>query len=412
MVKTVPLPTDVEDAPSVSLHLLAKNADSVVGRLLDNVGPFVRQVRVVLNDTLDSSEDVVRRKMRRWPGSSLDVQHVTYATHPQFYFEDVVSSYAEGRSLAGESFDGPFTEESLLCDWAAVRGLGWESCCAWRLFLDADDVVDDPQSLPGVVKVLSSVRADWAAARYVFGSGPGGANSVAFRERLAENVPYIKWEGRTHEVLTGGLRMVLLDDRLLVTDLKDNWGRGVRVPGRCFKVLYRDARLASWDVSPRHLAYLVQESPQLMPVDWVSGDLLGKYLEVSTCDEERAWVLSMVGEMWEAREDYGRAVDYYDRAVAAYPSAKAAFRKCRARFMQKMWRECVQAYELGVSYSSESQVLDAGPVYADSSKILVAHALVELGEVARARAMVDEAAARFPSSAAVVALRERIHGVS
>lgn len=412
VVKTISLPTNVEDAPSVSLHLLAKNADSVVGRLLDNVGPFVEQIRVILNDTTDASEKIVRGRMARWPTSRLDVQLVTHETHPQFYFVDVAGAYEAGHPLAGESFEGPFTGDPLLCDWAAVRNLGWESGCAWRLFLDADDLVDDPQSLPGVVSVLSSMRADWAASRYVFGMGTGGANSVAFRERLAENVPYIKWSGKTHEVLAGGLRMVLLDDRLRVTDLKDNWGRGVRVPGRCFKVLYRDARLADWDVPPRHLAYLVQESPQMMPVEWVSGALLGRYLEASKCAEERAWVLSMVGELWEAREDYGRAVDYYERATGAYPSAKDAFRACRARFLQRRWRECVDAYELGLSFLSESQVLDAGPVYADSSKLLVAQALVELGESSRAREMVDEAAAKFPCSSAVVALRERIHGTS
>jgi hypothetical protein len=204
---------------------------------------------------------------------------------------------------------------------------------------------------------------------------------VSYRERLARNVPGVLWEGRTHEVLRGGLRHVLLEDCLLVTDMKDNWGRGVRVPGRCFKVLYRDARLANWKVSSRHLAYIVQESPGMMPIEWVDGCLYDAYVE--QCESS---------EMWEARGVYDKAVRHYQRALGHHGSAKAAFRMCRAEFMQEHWQDCARAYGIGLSYSEYPQVLDDGPLYANSCKIMVAHAYHTLGRLADARSTALECA--------------------
>lgn len=417
VVKHVPLTLGLrpEDAPSVSLHVLAKNAESVIGRLLDNILPYVREVRLILNDTTDTTRNVVEGRFAKYAEVALDVQEVTSASHPHFYFPDLRSSYEVGAPLDDERFDGPFTNYPLLCDWAGVRNLGWGSSSAWRLFLDADDVVEDPEKLPGLLRVLGGVRADLAATKYTFGRSEGGAaNSVAYRERLARNEVArngcpISWVGKTHEILQGGLRHVLVEDCFFVTDLKDNWGRGVRVPGRCFKVLYRDARLAGWEVSSRHLAYLVQEAPGMMPMSWVNI-LVGYYLSRTPPAEEAAWVLSMFGEMHEAREDFAHATFHYRSALIHYPSAKTAFRLCRALFMARDWQGCVDAYAQGVENLKHSQVLDMGPVYEQSSKLYVAHAYHELGRFEEAKRTILEAAAVFPGSSAVLALRDSICG--
>ena len=414
VVKTVPLPEEPRDVPSLSLHVLAKNAENVLGRLLENVGPYVQEVRIVLNDTTDASEKVVDRFVEKKSyrhDVALDVQHVTFESHPELYFDDVPESYREGTALSDEVFEGPYTESPLLTDWSGIRNLGWDSKCEWRLFLDADDLVSDPSKIPGLLCVLRGLGADLAASKYVFGRGPGGEpNSVAYRERLARNVPNIRWAGRTHEILEGGLRRVLVEDCLSVTDMKDNWGKGVRVPGRCFKVLYRDARLAGWKVSARHLAYLIQECPGMMPLPWVVNDLLPDYEIVSEQPEELAWVLCMVGEMFEARTDYMMASVLYRRALSHHNSAKAAFRLCRSEFMRRHWENSLAAYERGLSHTNVPQILDDGPVYADSSKLFVAQAYKELGKMAQAKEMARECARLFPRSGAVADLVESICG--
>jgi hypothetical protein len=412
-VKHVPIADVISpyDAPSVSLHVIAKNAESVLKRLLLNVGPYVKEWRIILNDTTDVSRRVISNASVLFPNTKVYVREVTSESHPDLYMQDVSATYQVGKSLDGETFAGSFTNAPLLCDWSGLRQLGWESACDYMLFLDADDVVEDPEHLPALVKQLAADRVSIAATKYIFGRGENGiANSVTYRERLACTKSNTRWEGKTHESLVGGLRNVLVEDAFIVTDLKDNWGRGVRVPGRCFKVLYRDARLANWKVTPRQLAYLVQESPGMMPVEWVTDSLLPGYLALATEPEEMAWVLSTVGEQWEAKGAYANAAEHYTAATQAYKSAKAAFRLCRVRFMQEEWRKCIEAYDQGVMYLGQSQILDAGPVYEHSSKLLVAQAYYELGDMEKSKTIIDEAAVMFEGANAVKQLQEKIHG--
>lgn len=405
LIKTIPLPEHPENVPSLSLHAMAKNAENVLARMLDCVRPYVQEFHIILNDTDDGSEMVVRSML---PHCELHLHHVTSANHPELYFPDEPYSYEVGLPLASEKFEGPYTHAPLLCDWAGARNLGWDSGCKWRLFLDADDIVPAPDAIPGLLVLLQNLGADIAATKYLYGRGPGGApNSVSYRERLARNIPNVRWSGSTHEVLTGGLRNVLVEDRLSVVDLKDNWGRGVRVPGRCFKVLYREARMQSWQVPPRHLAYLVQESGGMMSVDWVAHSLYRKYLDVATSAEEKAWVSCMIGELYEAREEFLSASRYYESALGQYNSTKAAWRLCRARFMKGDYPGCTEAYEQGVALKDVPQVLDDGPVYADSSKLLAGQAFFEMGMRERALELLEEAAKAFPASETVRALLDR-----
>jgi len=413
VIKHVPLPLNPENPPSVSLHVIAKNGENVLGRLLDNILPYVQEAYIILNDTVDASMKVLERQILKHPLVSFHTQNVTSDSHPGLYFEDVPATYLDGIPLDGETFEGPYTHGPLLADWAGLRNLGWNSNSDWRLILDVDDVVDDPDKLPGLLVVLSSMHADMAATKYAFGvNSTGQVNSLAYHDRLARNLPSIRWEGKTHEHLVGGLRCVFVEDCFTATDMKDNWGKGVRVPGRCFKVLYREARLANWEVSARHLAYLVQESPGLMPAEWVSGSLLPRYVSASTEPEEKAWVYCMVGEMWEQRGDFPKACSFFEGAIGFFPSPKNYFRLCRLQFQAKEWRGCIDAYEKGAALSATTQIFDMGPVYLSSSKILVAQAYWELGDKARAREFMAEALKAFPTSAAVKAMFEMMGGAA
>ena len=407
------LPENPATSPTVSLHVLAKNGDNVLGRLLDNILPHVHETHIILNDTTDSSMKVLERKALQYPLVPFHVQNVTSESHPDFYLQDVPATYQVGKSLDGEVFEGPFTHGPLLANWAGVRNLDWESNTEWRLVLDVDDVVNDPTKLPGLLTVLSNMRADMAATKYAYGvNTTGQVNSLAYHDRLALNLPTIKWVGKTHECLTGGLRCVLVEDCFVVTDMKDNWGKGVRVPGRCFKVLYRDARLADWHVGARHLAYLIQESAGLMPVEWVSDSLLPQYLETTTEVEEMAWVYCMVGELWEQRGDLAKAGSYFNDAIDCFPSPKNYFRLCRLKFLDAQWQDCITAYEKGVALSTSIQVCDLGPVYADSSKILVAQAYWELGNKVKAQELMVEVSKAFPTAVAVQAMCKMMTGAS
>ena len=384
--------------PEVSLHLLVKNGEGCLPRLLANVGPYVDEVVAVVNDATDRTVAVLEEYSRR-EDFRLDVVEVTAASHPELYLLDSPETYGAGSSLTGESCPGPFTGRPLLADWSGARNLGWKRCTKhWILFLDADDVVDDPEALWGLCEVLGERGAQVAATRYVYDdSGAGGSRSECYRERVALNCPGISWSGPVHENLRGASKTAHVQGNLVVRDMKDNAGEGVRVPGRCLKVLYHHARARGWDVEPRVLLYLAMESQRVLP-DFCLA-LVERYLDASTWPEERAWACAMAGEVHEERKDYARASGWYERSLAEYPGSKSAYRLCRTRFLEKKWRECLYAYEVGEANRSVMHLLDDGPAYSDRSKIFVASAWEKLGEYRRSLAACEEVLRLFPELA-------------
>jgi glycosyltransferase involved in cell wall biosynthesis len=385
------------ERPQVSLHLLVKNGESCLGRLLANVGLYVNEIVVVVNDTTDRTIPILCDYAEaRGQGFRLDIIDVTHDTHPGLYILDVPETYMVGRPLAGESYVGPFTGRPILADWAAIRNLGWSRCTKpWILFLDADDVVQDPESIPGLCASLQANGVELGCSRYVYSlRDDGGSNSESFRERLARNLPHIAWAGVTHEILAGQQKTAHIDGNLVVHDLKDSQGKDIRIPGRCFKILYHQARANDWNVPPRSLLYLAMEACLSMPA--LAAAVIDRYLEVSLWPEERAWACCLRGEIQERKEDYAGASEWYARALAEHSSSKAAFRLCRSRFHECRWQECVDAFKIGVENKAVLQLLDNGPVYEDMSKILVAAALDKLGRFREAAIMCGEALEAFP----------------
>lgn len=452
----IPRPEDVKDPSPISLHLMVKNGSSVIDRLLANVGPYVNEIVAVLNDCEDDTELKLASYCNEHKIKFVPVP-VTRASHPELYIMDTAKTYEVGRSLGGEEFLGPFTETAILADWGTARNLGWQKCSGkWRLFLDADDVVLDPECLPGLVKILEKNGAEIAASSYEYHVDEGGrAKGRSYRERLAVNKPVIRWIHPIHEVLTGSRRVAHVDGNLVVRDMRDNQGAGIRLPGRNFKILYHRARARDWEVSRRLLADLVMEVRHMAGDDGMisfADNLLALYLREPTWPEERGWVTAMVGEMHEGREgkeatgdrrELDRAIELYEESLEMHPGSRTAFRLCRARFkkacamkaelaeladvgaedanhdvlhkaasldrsLEDMWKKVVEAHDLGVANKVVHQVLDDGPLFEEMEKIHVAGALLELGQIAKAKKFCDEALAAFPENSPLKRMAQEI----
>ncbi len=391
--------------PTVALHLLVKNGESCVGRLLDNVGPYIHEVVAVVNDTTDKTIDVLAEKCKQHD-LMLTAVTVTAETHPHLYILDVAETYRVGKPLAGESYEGPFTGKPLLADWASLRNIGWElGNSEWKLFLDADDVVVDPESIPGLCLALEERGVDLATTKYQYCTTPDGrSQSEAFRERLAANVPAIRWHGVVHEVLRGQRLAAHIDGNLRVTDMRDSKGAGLRPSGRCFKILYHEGRSHHWQVPPRTFLYLAMEAKRTMPR--LAEAALNRYMELSTWREERAWAMNMRGEICEAEENFEAASTWYRLSLLEHPGVKAAFRLCYTTFYEGKWEESVGAYNVGLANKSVLQVVDSGEVLEDASKILMASALRKLGRVTEAMSFCEEALRVFPANSALQALHD------
>lgn len=423
-IRETKLPSpDTINWPNVSLSLMVKNGESCVGRLLDSLlvsvdgrrVPCIREVVAVLNDTTDKTGDIIEE----WCGAhrrNMKLFDVTGVSNPEFYIHDTKRTYEIGRPLADETFGGPFLEAPILADWSAARNIGWNACSGeWRLFLDADDVVQDPHSIPGLVGALEENERDLAATKYEWNVGPDGrARSSSLRERLARNVPNIRWGYPIHECIIGARAVAHIDGTLIVRDMRDNRGVGVRVPGRNFKILYYNARLNDWEVSPRTLVNLLMETRYMVSASGGIGltfaeKLLETYLARSDWPEERGWAYALMGEIYASEERWDDASAMYVRSLDEHPGAKTAFRLAKSRFMQQDYRGTVDAYDLGVEHARNvHQALDDGEAFEDITKILVASALKELGHPRQAQEMCRQALAIFPNTSALVALGKDI----
>ena len=383
----------------VSLHLLVKNGESCIPRLLANVGPYIDEIVAVVNDTTDKTIQLLREYAgANIPRISLEIIEVSHGSHPELYILDVPETYMVGRPLDREVYAGPFTGAPILADWAGIRNLGWRRCTKpWILFLDADDFVQDPESIPGLCESLQANGIELGCSRYVYDvREDGSSQSESFRERLARNLPHISWAGVTHEILHGQQKTAHIDGNLVVHDLKDSRGADTRIPGRCFKILYHHGRMNDWNVSARNLVYLAMEAKEANPDLALSA--IDRYLDVSTWNEERAWACCMAGEIFELREDYATASVWHEKALIEHPGSKAAFRLCRSRFHECKWQECVDAFQLGIENKAVLQLLDGGPACEDTSKILVTAALDRLGRLEEAVNMCIQAVAAFPDN--------------
>jgi len=353
-----------EDGPMICLHLMVKNGASVVGRLVDCVGPYVSSAAVVLNDCEDDTAQVLRRALNRHAVRAYDMVSVSSRYHPRLYILDVPETYRAGSPLCGEEMPNFHTGGPLLADWAAVRNRAWrDTGCDWKLFLDADDVVDDPECLPGLCASLDARGVEAASSLYYHHAARHG---VA-RERLTRNLDRIKWEGAVHERLVGydPRRAAHVEGSLVVRDLGDSRGEGLRPPGRNLKVLYHRARTRGWDITPREKLYLAAEAARVMPG-------LSKYLAEECYRESSsgpdnpveaaraAWAACTRAGVARAEGMLEEAVLWYLRSRTFLPSLAALEGLVLTYREMRRWREMLEVIDQHEREVGTPQLFDAG----------------------------------------------------
>jgi tetratricopeptide (TPR) repeat protein len=258
-------------------------------------------------------------------------------------------------------------------------------------------VVDDPECLPGLCAGLDAQEIVCASSRYCRGLGSGS------RERLARNLPSIRWEGRVHERVVGaGLKKAHVADCLVVRDLLDSRGAGTRVPWRNLKVLYHAARTSSWDITPREMSYLASESRRAMPA--LSARLAEDCASRSGWSAERAWACATRGRVAEDAGELRLAALWYERSLREHPGAEAALLLARALFHARQWDGVVEARERALQLEGEAQPICEGDVDARAIDVLATAALAELGRLDEAAALCRRALLNFPSSPALARL--------
>ena len=145
---------------TISLCMIVRDEEEVLARCLNSVRGIADEIVVVDTGSTDTTKDIARH----------------YTDHV---------------------YDFCWTD-----DFAAARNFAFSKATQeYILWLDADDVIEDPKSWLELKKTLDP-GVDMVLARYDLGfDEEGRANFTNFRERLVKRSRNYRWVGRVHEII-------------------------------------------------------------------------------------------------------------------------------------------------------------------------------------------------------------------
>lgn len=380
---------------------------------LFSVVPHVSQLIVVVTSPR-RAEPHVRAMTGLWasthapPPIPTSFVEVDPTTHPNLFLDDVASTYNVGHPLADENFQGHFTGEKMLVDWAAARNLGYSRCSQkWRLHLDDNEILGNSQHIPATCSLLEKNAHDLALVLRQSSLIPSRSRGSNFCKRITLNVPTIKWEGPACETLEGELSPTAVGGGLYVAP-----GSYHSSPEHAlqFRVLYALARKSDWSISPIHLLNLAESSVYLH-FEKMARPALYKYLDTATDPESRSWAYSLLGILAEdkAPQDLDHlalqeASSWYRRSFKEYPHWKTSLRLSRTHYLMKDYTDCLVHYDEALRYQSISHAYDHGPEDFASTLLLVAESHHQLGHADAADTACRQLLLLYPKNTRVQAL--------
>jgi tetratricopeptide (TPR) repeat protein len=416
--------------PTVSLILLADLSSERNELVLDSVAPHVDEVVVITASTPKclSEASAIAKLLSSCASTGKLGAHVEVnaANHPELYMPDVRDTYNVSNPLCGESFEGPFTGESLITDWGKIRNLGWRlGSQEWKLFLESCDELRDPSYIASVCEVLGGYRSDLGYSLYASRDGSMSVKS----SRIAKNSSCIEWVGKISPSLEGTTQIAFLDGSLITTKHRRRYQADNEL--NAFKVLYARARWCNWQMPPGDLLHLARLSKRAnmtqgsepqgsatqgsatrgsatrgSATQSFAEAAISTYLDVSLYTEERAWACALQGELLENKGNYEGASAWYERSIAEHPGYKSAYRLCRSRFNQQQWQSCLDAFQVGLGNDEFAHIVDDGNESKEKSLILVVAALQQLGRTEEAKENGKTLRALYPNNSAILKLCE------
>jgi hypothetical protein len=390
--------TPPERDPEISLVLtVVPGTDPSV---LDTMAPHVDELIVtfaIVDDQplLDRWIDHVHTMKEKKPTMVEDAR----TDHPEIFALDSPETFQENQPLVDETYPGPFTNRTFVCDWSALRNLGLSRCTKeWRISLRSNEVVEHPEALRSLCANLAEKNRD--VAHLPHRRGPRSWNIA----QISRNLPQIYFEGTAREILVGDLLPAVV---VGWPSTREPWSAesdaaSDRDSLRC---LYLEGRRSNWLIPPLTELHLARSAQARMPDFADSAALLA--LDVTDNPIERAWGLALRGEISEARGNLKDAGEYYESSLAAHPTWKTALRLCRTRLQQKKWNECLEAYERASSLSSVPCLLDDGDQDLDLALLYVASAHLEMGRE-RSRATCAKLLEKFPGNSTIAAFCRKL----
>lgn len=166
---------------NLAVAIIARNAGNTIGRCLDSIVPYVREVVVCVDVTTTDNTAKVARKHGARVYTGL---HVSEPHECPYHGKVMAQHFARARQWS-------FSKLPKDVDW-----YGW---------IDADDVVQNAERLDEVLsKLPPEVAGLWLPYHYSRAGDDGPTSTLFDRERIVRATMPWEWKFRVHEILVPG----------------------------------------------------------------------------------------------------------------------------------------------------------------------------------------------------------------
>jgi GT2 family glycosyltransferase len=328
---------------TVSVALIAKNEERVLGRCLDSLRGAVDEIVVVDTGSTDATKEIARQY-----GAVL--------------------------------YDFPWID-----DFTAARQFALDQATGdWVFWVDADDVVLNADRIkPLAAEAPTEVTGFYW--RYVLSRDQAGQPTFQFwRERLVRNDGSFRWAGRVHEVLVAQRSGETVHSEEVVVEHhpEPDQGRDPSQPGRNLRILEAEYEEKQGELEPRMLFYLGREYADHGKSD-KAIEVLERYLTVGAWADERYAAQTLIADLHRNAHRYEQALDANLAALKIYPRwPDAYFGLARTYYFLEHWPNVIYWTDLGRALPPPETLLFVNPAdYQHAWIIYYTNALYRTGEL-------------------------------
>lgn len=370
--------------PTLSLCLISNDNAENMRQVLASVQGHADEL--VIADT--GMDDDARRVCVQY---GANVYQFDRFSHPDSFFLDSADENARW------SGPGAYSNEWALADFAAARNFSFDKAtCDFVAWIDADDVLEQPEALRAVVADLDTRNLGFGFLAYNYAQDHmGRVYYRQWRERVFKRGT-AKWHNPVHEVLmpTVPLGPPGRYDAPVYSHKRKADRKSI--PHRNYKILLRQAwqlKNANPDapLDPRILFYLGQEARFVEPQKAVG--FYEEYLQGSGWPEERAAAHVAIGALLEygilglpPAQAYAQADREFATAAVEMPdNPDGLFGLARIAYLRGRFADCVRYSEAGFNVGNTDSMLGANPMDRTyRPHIFYNHALAKLGRLEEA----------------------------
>ena len=341
--------------------MIVKDEEGNLGQCLDSVRAHVDELIVVDTGSTDRTREIAIQH-------GAHVHQFDHRNHPEAFFLDDEATCKQFGA------PGAYSGEWALADFGAARNESFKhATCDYVMWIDADDVLEQPEKIREVVADMEARNVGMAFLSYNYAQDHlGRVYYRQWRERIFRRNT-ADWVNPVHEVLIPRLPISMPTQYPAPIYSHRRKADRKSIPHRNYKILLRQAwqlktANPSAKLDPRILFYLGQEARFVEPQRAIG--FYEEYLQISGWPEERAAAHNAIGNMLEmglmpippetAMAQANR--EYAASAAEMSTNPDGFFGLARIAYLRQRWQDCVNYSERAFAIGNTESMLGANPM--------------------------------------------------